>query len=83
MADELITSADKLLSTIPVVQAYSCGEMLNLKLWPAATDFTIGLYVGFKNADDATLYHMVLNMDKMEEKTAAAVIVHACGDLSS
>jgi cytidylate kinase len=35
------------------------------------------------DADDATLYHMVLNMDKMEAKTAAAVIVHACGDLSS
>ena len=32
MADDLITSADKLLSTIPVVQAYSCGEMLDLKL---------------------------------------------------
>ena len=33
--------------------------------------------------DEPTLYHMVLNMDKMEAKTAAAVIVHACADLES
>jgi hypothetical protein len=26
---------------------------------------------------------MVLNMDKMEAKTAASVIVHACADLES
>ena len=45
-----------MLSTIPVVQTYPCGEMLDLKLWPAATDFTVGLYVGFKNATDATSY---------------------------
>lgn len=32
--------------------------------------------------DEPTLYHMMLNMDKMEAKTAAAVIVHACGDLA-
>jgi hypothetical protein len=30
--------------------------MLDLKLWPATTDFTVGLYVGFKNANDAALY---------------------------
>ena len=32
--------------------------------------------------DDPTHYHMVLNMDKMEAQTAAAVIVHAFGDLT-
>ena len=33
--------------------------------------------------NEPTLYHMMLNMDKMEPKTAAEVIVHAAGDLAS
>lgn len=33
--------------------------------------------------DEAKLYHMVLNMDKMQPKTAAEVIIHASGDLAS
>ena len=33
-------------------------------------------------ADDPTLFHMMLNLDKMEAKTAVAVIVHACADLA-
>ena len=32
--------------------------------------------------DDPTLYHMMLNMDKMEPKTAADVVSHAAGDLA-
>lgn len=32
--------------------------------------------------NDPTLYHMMLNMDKMEPKTAADVISHAAGDLA-
>lgn len=32
--------------------------------------------------DDPTLYHMMLNMDKMEPKTAADVVIHAAGDLA-
>ena len=35
------------------------------------------------HADEPTLFHMVLNLEKMEAKTVAAVIVHACGDLAS
>jgi cytidylate kinase len=33
--------------------------------------------------NEPTLYHMMLNMDKMQPKTAAKVIVHAAGDLAS
>ena len=33
------------------------------------------------NPNDPTLYHMMLNMGKMQPKTAAEVIVHAAGDL--
>ena len=32
---------------------------------------------------DPSRYHMMLNMEKMQAKTAAEVIVHACGDLES
>ena len=32
--------------------------------------------------NEPTLYHMMLNMDKMQPKTAAEVIVHAAGDLA-
>jgi len=32
---------------------------------------------------DPSRYHMMLNMDKITAKTAAAAIVHACGDLES
>ena len=32
--------------------------------------------------DEPTLYHMVLNMDKIQFKTAAEIIVHAAGDLT-
>ena len=32
--------------------------------------------------DEPTLYHMMLNMDKMPPKTAADVITHAAGDLA-
>ena len=32
--------------------------------------------------DEPTLYHMMLNMDKMEPKTAADVVSHAAGDLA-
>ncbi|PKB78792.1 MAG: hypothetical protein BZY88_16660 [SAR202 cluster bacterium Io17-Chloro-G9] len=32
---------------------------------------------------DPSRYHMMLNMDKIQAKTAAEVIVHACGDLES
>lgn len=32
--------------------------------------------------NDPTLYHMMLNMDKMEPKTAADVVSHAAGDLA-
>ena len=32
--------------------------------------------------DDPTLYHLMLNMDKMEPKTAADVVSHAAGDLA-
>ena len=35
------------------------------------------------HADEPTLFHMVLNLEKMEAKTVAAVIVHACVDLAS
>ena len=35
------------------------------------------------NPNDPTLYHMMLNMGKMQPKTAAEVIVHAAGDLVS
>ena len=35
------------------------------------------------HADEPTLYHLGWNMDTLEAKTAAAVIVHACGDLDS
>lgn len=33
--------------------------------------------------NEPTLYHMMLNMGKMQPKTAAEVIVHAAGDLAS
>ncbi len=33
--------------------------------------------------DEAKLYHVMLNMDKMQPKTAAEVIVHASGDLTA
>ena len=33
--------------------------------------------------DEPTLYHMVLNMDKIQFKTAAEIVVHAAGDLTS
>jgi cytidylate kinase len=33
--------------------------------------------------DEPTLYHMMLNMGRMEAKTAAEVIVHAAADLAS
>ena len=32
--------------------------------------------------NEPTLYHMMLNMDKMQPKTSAEVIVHAAGDLA-
>ena len=32
--------------------------------------------------NDPTLYHMMLNMDKVQPKTAAEVISHAARDLS-
>ena len=32
--------------------------------------------------DEPTLYHLMLNMDKMQPKTAADVIAHAAGDLA-
>ena len=32
--------------------------------------------------NEPTLYHMMLNMDKMQPKTAAEVIAHAAGDLA-
>ena len=32
---------------------------------------------------DPARYHMMLNMEKLTAKTAAAAIVHACGDLES
>ena len=32
---------------------------------------------------DPALYHMMLNMEKIKAQTAAAAIVHACGDLES
>jgi cytidylate kinase len=32
---------------------------------------------------EASRYHMILNMDKIQASTAAEVIVHACGDLAS
>ena len=32
---------------------------------------------------DPARYHMMLNMEKLSAKTAAAAIVHACGDLES
>ena len=32
---------------------------------------------------DPARYHMMLNMEKLPAKTAAAAIVHACGDLES
>ncbi len=35
------------------------------------------------NPDDPSLYHMMLNMGKMELKTASEVIIHAAGDLES
>ena len=34
------------------------------------------------NPSESTLYHMMLNMGKMEQKTAAEVIVHAAGELA-
>ena len=33
--------------------------------------------------NEPTLYHMMLNMDKMQPKTASEVITHAAGDLAS
>ena len=33
--------------------------------------------------NDASHYHMVLNMGKMSPKTAAEVIAHAAGDLTA
>ena len=33
--------------------------------------------------NEPTLYHMMLNMDKIKPRTAAEVIVHAAGDLAS
>ncbi|PKB78606.1 MAG: hypothetical protein BZY88_17740 [SAR202 cluster bacterium Io17-Chloro-G9] len=32
---------------------------------------------------EASLYHMILNMEKIQASTAAEVIVHACADLAS
>ena len=32
---------------------------------------------------EASRYHMILNMEKIQSSTAAEVIVHACGDLAS
>ena len=32
---------------------------------------------------EASRYHMILNMEKIQVSTAAEVIVHACGDLAS
>lgn len=36
-----------------------------------------------KNPTDPSLYHMILNMDKMQTSKAAEVIIHACADLTA